>query len=176
MIRLSRPREILNILEPCRSPRPVTGIAFFYETVTPTGQQPPAFKIILIHDKLCLLGYNAVYTVEIEPKFRRTMSYPSSDQRASEGKKKQLERDGGQSSSIDFQRPVLRFIPEDRSPHNHRCENLKFCIFLENVNFSNFSLKHIIRNPVPHILVICTSLCFSIIIPRSESLHNQQFI
>jgi hypothetical protein len=26
--------------------------------------------------------------------------------------------------SVDFQRITLRHIPEDRSPHNHRCEDL----------------------------------------------------
>jgi hypothetical protein len=27
--------------------------------------------------------------------------------------------------SVDFKRITRRYIPEDRTPHNHRCENLK---------------------------------------------------
>jgi hypothetical protein len=33
-------------------------------------------------------------------------------------------------ASVYFQRTTRRYIPEDRSIHNHRCENLKFCIVL----------------------------------------------
>jgi hypothetical protein len=29
-------------------------------------------------------------------------------------------------TSVDFQRTTQRYIPEDRTPHNHRCEDLKF--------------------------------------------------
>jgi hypothetical protein len=28
-------------------------------------------------------------------------------------------------TSVDFQRTTRRYIPEDRTLHNHRCENLK---------------------------------------------------
>jgi hypothetical protein len=30
--------------------------------------------------------------------------------------------------SVDFQRTTRRYIPEDRTIYNHRCENLKSCI------------------------------------------------
>jgi hypothetical protein len=36
--------------------------------------------------------------------------------------------DGGDSSSetlVDFQRTTQRYIPEDSTFHNHRCENFK---------------------------------------------------
>jgi hypothetical protein len=29
---------------------------------------------------------------------------------------------------VEFQRTTLRYIPEDRTLHNHLCENLKFYI------------------------------------------------
>jgi hypothetical protein len=29
-------------------------------------------------------------------------------------------------TSVDFQRITRRYIPEDSTLHNHRCENLKF--------------------------------------------------
>jgi hypothetical protein len=29
-------------------------------------------------------------------------------------------------TSVDFQRTTRRYIPEDRTLHNHRCENLKY--------------------------------------------------
>jgi uncharacterized membrane protein len=32
--------------------------------------------------------------------------------------------------SIDFQRTTRRYIPEDRTLHNHRCENLKSYVLL----------------------------------------------
>jgi hypothetical protein len=41
------------------------------------------------------------------------------------------QEDGGDSSSetsIVFQRTIRRYIPEDRTLHNHRCENLKSSI------------------------------------------------
>jgi hypothetical protein len=31
-------------------------------------------------------------------------------------------------TSVDTQRTTRRYIPEDGTPHNHRCENLKFYI------------------------------------------------
>jgi hypothetical protein len=31
-------------------------------------------------------------------------------------------------TSVDFQQSAQRYIPEDNSLHNHRCENLKFYI------------------------------------------------
>jgi hypothetical protein len=30
-------------------------------------------------------------------------------------------------TSVDFQRTTWRYIPEDRTLHNHRCENVKSC-------------------------------------------------
>jgi hypothetical protein len=29
-------------------------------------------------------------------------------------------------TSVNFQRTIRRYVPEDRTLHNHRCENLKF--------------------------------------------------
>jgi hypothetical protein len=34
--------------------------------------------------------------------------------------------------SVDFQRSAQRYIPEDRTLHNHRRENLKYCDENEN--------------------------------------------
>jgi hypothetical protein len=31
---------------------------------------------------------------------------------------------------VDFQRTIGRYIPEDSTLHNHRCENLKSCMFI----------------------------------------------
>jgi hypothetical protein len=30
-------------------------------------------------------------------------------------------------TSLDFQQTIWRYVPEDRTLHNHQCENLKFC-------------------------------------------------
>jgi hypothetical protein len=40
-------------------------------------------------------------------------------------------------TSTDFQRTTLRYIPEDSTLHNHRCENLKSCISNESWNLKN---------------------------------------
>jgi hypothetical protein len=32
------------------------------------------------------------------------------------------------SETVDFQRTTLRYIPEDRSLHNDRCEDLNSCM------------------------------------------------
>jgi hypothetical protein len=36
-----------------------------------------------------------------------------------------VEDDISFDTSVDFQRTTWRYIPEDRSLHNHRCENLR---------------------------------------------------
>jgi hypothetical protein len=45
-------------------------------------------------------------------------------------------------TSVDFRRATLRYITEDRTPHNHRCENLKsyhkcFRIFSQSLQANN---------------------------------------
>jgi hypothetical protein len=57
-----------------------------------------------------LLGHNAVYHVETQPTFRRNMSPVTCSS----------------ETSVDFQRTTWRYSPENRTLHNHRCENLKF--------------------------------------------------
>jgi hypothetical protein len=85
-----------------------------------------------------LLGYNAVYSVEIKLIFQRNMSPLAS------GSTLKMEAKCSSETSVDFQRNILRYIPDDRTLHNHRCENLKYNLnaFLRlhiNVNyFQNF--------------------------------------
>jgi hypothetical protein len=38
-------------------------------------------------------------------------------------------------TSVDFHWTTQRFIPEDITPHNHCCENLKSYIFMDNLVF-----------------------------------------
>jgi hypothetical protein len=44
--------------------------------------------------------------------------------------------------SVDCKRATRRYVPDDRTPHNNRCENLKFYLFLpvclNNVGHYNF--------------------------------------
>jgi hypothetical protein len=37
------------------------------------------------------------------------------------------------NAMVDFQRTAQRYIPEDRTLHNRRCENLKSYTYMENV-------------------------------------------
>jgi hypothetical protein len=47
-------------------------------------------------------------------------------------------------TSGDFQRTTQRYIPEESTLHNHRCENLKSYI-LSPFSFGNFSASHVKR-------------------------------
>jgi hypothetical protein len=48
-------------------------------------------------------------------------------------------------TSVDTQRTTLRYIPEDGTLHNHRCENLKSDIIFPCSFLSWYSLRHPIR-------------------------------
>jgi hypothetical protein len=39
-------------------------------------------------------------------------------------------------TSVDFQRTIRRYITEDRTVHNHRCDNLKSCLVIKYCIFS----------------------------------------
>jgi hypothetical protein len=58
-----------------------------------------------------------------------------------------LESGCSSETSVDFQYATRRYIPEDRNPHNHSCENLKFykiiCLFNEISDLA--ILLHILR-------------------------------
>jgi hypothetical protein len=92
-------------------------------------------------DEFYLLGHNAVQSVESEPTFRRNMLPPSA---GSKNKPRALlatsitlisflaysftlkmEAACSSETSVDTQRTTRRYIPEDRTLHNHRYENLK---------------------------------------------------
>jgi hypothetical protein len=66
-----------------------------------------------------------VQSVESQPTFRRNISSPYSGSKNNPSKKPEWEQ--VVSSSVDFQLITRRYIPQDRTIHNHRCENL-FCI------------------------------------------------
>jgi hypothetical protein len=40
-------------------------------------------------------------------------------------------------TSVHFQRTTRRYVPEDRTLHNHRCENLKFQNNEENCGYTD---------------------------------------
>jgi hypothetical protein len=99
-------------------------------------------------EEFCLLGYNTVYSVKSQPKFRRSISPPSSGNQR-EGGGKQSPDSWPSETSVVFQLSTRRYIPEDRTLHNHRCENLKFsythCSELQNVHSM---LEHLLLNCV----------------------------
>jgi hypothetical protein len=71
-----------------------------------------------------------VYSVDIKSKFQRNMSPPAS------GSTLKMEATCSSEMSVDFQRNILRYIPEDRTLHNHSSENLKS-------NLNAFLILHI---------------------------------
>jgi hypothetical protein len=46
-------------------------------------------------------------------------------------------------TSIDFQRATRRYIPEDRTLHNHRCENLRFHI--RKITSRHFEIRIVLK-------------------------------
>jgi hypothetical protein len=71
--------------------------------------------------ELYILVYNAVWSVENQPTFRRDMSLLFSGSRNKPSKKPAWK----EAASRAKQRATWRYIPEARTLHNHRCENLK---------------------------------------------------
>jgi hypothetical protein len=52
-------------------------------------------------------------------------------------------------TSVDFQQTTRRYIPQDSTVHNHRCENLKPYIMLS--NFVKTHIKHSRRVDHAHV-------------------------
>jgi hypothetical protein len=106
-----------------------------------------AFHFIFINaflsEEYYLLVYNAMQSVESQPTFRRNM-IPSSGSKNKPSEKPaskqvatsayfstpKMEAICSSETSVDFQRTTRRYIPEDSSLHNHRCEYLKSYAFL----------------------------------------------
>jgi hypothetical protein len=65
---------------------------------------------------------NALEPVESHPTFRGTCYLHLQGRRISQAKNKRETE-----TSVDFQRTTRRYIPEDGTLLNHRCENLKSC-------------------------------------------------
>jgi hypothetical protein len=63
-------------------------------------------------------------------------------------------------TSVDFQRTTRRYIPEDKTLHNHRCENLKLYNFIADFEFVRFWINF-----------FRTSCQFHLIDKFPESLH-----
>jgi hypothetical protein len=90
-------------------------------------------------EKKCLLGFNAVKSVESHPTFRRNMSPPSSRSKNKLSSARCLlhsgffqvlfrrkdESDMFLQNVVDFQRTSWHNIPEDITLRNHRCHGLK---------------------------------------------------
>jgi hypothetical protein len=65
-------------------------------------------------------------------------------------------------TSVDFERTTRRYIAQDRTLHNHRCENLKFYVKIfiswhseiQQIGLSNvkFNLKHTV------LFTVCVNL------------------
>jgi hypothetical protein len=47
-------------------------------------------------------------------------------------------------TSVDFQQTAHRYIPEDRTLHNHQCENLKSCKSSDDLCINIFVIIHFV--------------------------------
>jgi hypothetical protein len=74
-------------------------------------------KTLHENEEFCLLGYDAVSSVESQSTFRRNMSPPSS------GSKNKLSKKPAETS-LDFQRTIRRYIPEDRTLRHSKYYNI----------------------------------------------------
>jgi hypothetical protein len=54
-----------------------------------------------------------------------------------------MEATRSSEKSVHFQRTTLYYIPEDRSFHNHRCENLNSYMMNEFLNIFIVQVKHL---------------------------------
>jgi hypothetical protein len=102
-----------------------------------------------------LLEYNALYSAGCQPMYRRNMSLPSSGLKNKPSKKPawkqvtsrtlfaftlvfwlaysstlKMKASCSSETSVDVQRNTRRYIPVDRTLHNHRCENLISCMYV----------------------------------------------
>jgi hypothetical protein len=70
-----------------------------------------------------LLGHNAMQFVKSQPSSCYLLS------RLAFSSTLKMEVNYSSVTLVDFQWTTLRYIPEDTTLHNHRCENLKYYIF-----------------------------------------------
>jgi hypothetical protein len=63
-----------------------------------------------LHKEFCLLGYNSMLTLDSCSDYSSTL---------------QMEALCSYETSVDSERTTRLYIPEERTPHSHRCENLK---------------------------------------------------
>jgi hypothetical protein len=80
---------------------------------------------MLCHEYYHILRYDAVYSVEFQPIFRRNISPPSSGFKKYVSSTLKTETIFSSEMSVETQRTTRRHIPEDDTLHNHRCEKLK---------------------------------------------------
>jgi hypothetical protein len=104
--------------------------------------------------EFCLIGYNAAYSVEIQQTLQRDISPPSSESKNKPNKKPAWKQVTSRPSFtlvsflayystlkveakcpseiyVGFPQATWRYIPEYKTLHNHRCENLKSYIIEE---------------------------------------------
>jgi hypothetical protein len=92
-----------------------------------------------------LLGYNAEYSVEIQPTFQKNMSPKPSWQSlphvftlvscSAYSLTLNMEALCSSEMLIDFQMTTRRCIPEDRTVHNHCCEDIR-SVRIDTVHYS----------------------------------------
>jgi hypothetical protein len=104
-------------------------------------------QAVILLEECYLLGYNAVYSVESQPMFRRNTSPPSSGSKNKPSKKPawkqvasraysstlKIEAICSSETSVYFQRTARHYIAQDSTLHNRSCENLKLWFYISSL-------------------------------------------
>jgi hypothetical protein len=112
-----------------------------------------------------LLRYNATHFVEIQRRFEESIGYVAFLAACFMlvsclvySSTMELEATRSSETSVDFRRTRRRYIPEDRTIHNHRCENLISWFIPSNLQQDNVLAKVKLKSSIFWDVTPCSPL------------------